>query len=73
MVSIDHEDSEFKNTGAMCLLTVPDANREDGFRHVDAGNYFIRNGRKCLITSKEFAFMYGKYIDVPIYIFKNQT
>jgi len=57
-----------KNTGAMCIVTVPDANRKDGFKHVDVGNYFEFMGKKVLVTSKENALKYSKQIDVPIYI-----
>jgi hypothetical protein len=57
-----------KNTGAMCMVTVPDANNADGFKLVDLGNYFELDGKRVLVTSKENAMKYGKQIDVPIYI-----
>lgn len=61
----------FKNTGVICMIQVPDANREDGIRNIDLGNYFISpNGEKCLITSIEFAKKYKDKIDVPIYVKK---
>ena len=60
---------KFKNTGQMCMITEPDANREEGFRFVDLGNYFFDAfGRKCLVTTKENAIKYGDRVDVPIYI-----
>jgi len=59
----------FKNTGTMCMITVPDANREEGFKHVDLGNYFTdTDGNKCLVTTKENATKYGSQINVPIYV-----
>ena len=59
----------FKNTGVICMIQVHDANREDGIRHVDLGNYFIApDGTDCLITSVEFAQKYKDKISVPIYI-----
>ena len=59
----------FKNTGVICMIEVPDANREEGFRHVDIGNYFTApDGSKCLITSVENARAYEDKINVPIYI-----
>ena len=57
-----------KNTGAMCVVIVPDANNADGFKLVDLGNYFELDGKRVLVTSKEKATKYGKQIDVPIYI-----
>ena len=59
----------FKNTGVMCMISVSDANREEGFRYIDLGNYFIDvNENKCLITTKKNAIQYGNQITVPIYI-----
>jgi hypothetical protein len=59
----------FKNTGTMCMITVPDANRKEGFKHVDLGNYFTdTNGNKCLVTTKENATKYSIQINVPIYV-----
>ena len=59
----------FKNTGVICMIEMPDANREDGFRYVDIGNYFTApDGTKCLITSVENARAYKDKIEVPIYI-----
>ena len=59
----------FKNTGVICMISVPDANREEGFKYVDLGNYFADvNGNKCLVTTKENAIQYGNQITVPIYI-----
>jgi hypothetical protein len=59
----------FKNTGIMCMITVPDSNRKDGFKHVDLGNYFTdTDGNKCLVTTKENAIKYGSQINVPIYV-----
>jgi hypothetical protein len=58
----------FKITDAMCLIAVPDANREDGFKYVDLGNYFTDSkGNKCLVTSPELAAKYSTYVKVPIY------
>ena len=59
----------FKNTGVICMLQIPDLNREEGFRCVDLGNYFIApDGTKCLITSADLAQKYQHKINVPIYI-----
>jgi len=50
---------------------VPDANREDGFKYVDLGNYYVDdNNRKCLVTTAELADKYFWYVKVPIYIRK---
>lgn len=57
-----------KNTGVMCLITVPDANREGGFKHIDVGNYYEHNGTRCVVTTKEIATQYAHKIDVPVYI-----
>lgn len=59
----------FKNTGVICMLQIPDLNREEGFRCVDLGNYFIApDGTECLITSADLAQKYQHKINVPIYI-----
>jgi hypothetical protein len=59
----------FRNTGVICMVEVPDANRKEGFRNVDLGNYFTApDGTQCLITSVEFAKTYKDKINVPIYI-----
>lgn len=59
----------FKNTGVICMIQVPDANREDGVRHVDLGNYFTApDGTQCLITSVDLAKRYKDKINVPIYV-----
>ncbi len=51
------------------MITVPDSNRKDGFKHVDLGNYFTdTDGNKCLVTTKENAIKYGSQINVPIYV-----
>ena len=64
----------FKNTGVMCMVTIADFSRDEGFKHVDLGNYFLdSNGNKCLITSKELANKYYKQINVPIYAYKEKT
>jgi hypothetical protein len=57
-----------KNTGVMCLITVPDANRKDGFKHIDVGNYYENNGTRCVVTTKEIAIQYAHKIDVPVYV-----
>ena len=59
----------FRLTEQMCLITVPDANREEGFKHVDLGNV-DDNNRKCLVTTAELADKYFWYVKVPIYIRK---
>ena len=57
----------------MCLIAVPDANREDGFKYVDLGNYFTdSDGNKCLVTSPDLAAKYSKYVKVPIYIHRGK-
>lgn len=59
----------FKNTGVICMIQVPDANREDGIRFVDVGNYFIDpSGKRCVVTSVENARAYKEKINVPIYV-----
>jgi len=59
----------FKNTGVICMIQVSDANREEGFRFVDVGNYFTDpDGNQCVITSIEDARAYKEKINVPIYI-----
>jgi len=65
----------FKNTGVICMIQVPDANRKDGFKNVDLGNYFTApDGTQCLITSIENAKAYKDKVEVPIYIRKgNQS
>ena len=61
----------FKNTGQMCMIAVPDPNNEDGFRYVDLGNYFIDyDGNKCLVTTLENAKKYSSQVKVPIYVRK---
>ena len=61
----------FRLTEQMCLITVPDPNREDGYRYVDLGNYYLDdNNRKCLVTTAELADKYFWYVKVPIYIRK---
>jgi hypothetical protein len=64
----------FKNTGEMCVVLVSDFNREEGFKTVDLGNYFVNelNGEKCLITSREYASKYKRLVDVPIYVRKEK-
>ena len=60
---------KFINTGEICIIEIPDANREEGFKHVDLGNYFIApDGAKCLITSFENARTYKNRVNVLIYI-----
>jgi len=59
----------YKNTGEMCMVTVADANRKDGIRFVDLGNYFTdEKGRKFLLTSFENAEKYWQQVKVPILI-----
>jgi len=61
----------YKNTGVMCILTVHDPNREDGFKYVDLGNYFTdEQGNKFLITSHANAKEYSNQINVPILVRK---
>lgn len=59
----------FLNTYQMCIVFVPDQNREEGFKCVDLGNFFKDEmGKKVLITSRELAEKYSKLVDVPIFI-----
>jgi len=59
----------YKNTGVMCMVTVADANRKDGIKFVDLGNYFTDdNGKKFLLTSIENAKEYWRLVNVPILI-----
>jgi hypothetical protein len=66
--------SSFINTGIICTISVPDSNRKEGFKFIDLGNFFINNvdGKQCLITTKENAMQYEKYVKVPIYIRKTK-
>jgi len=62
----------FRLTEEMCLIAVPDANRMEGFRYVDLGNYYKdSNNRKCLVTSRELANKYSDFVNVPVYVRKN--
>jgi len=59
----------YKNTGVMCMVTVADANRKDGIKFIDLGNYFTDdNGKKFLLTSIENAKEYWRLVNVPILI-----
>jgi len=63
----------FRITEQICLIAVPDENRQEGFKYVDLGNYYKdSNGEKCLVTSKELARKYFKFINVPIYTNKGK-
>ena len=63
----------FRITEQICLIAVPDENREDGFKYVDLGNYYTdNNGNKCLVATKEIAKKYSKFIKVPIYIHRGK-
>ena len=64
---------ELKNTGTMCSVEVADANREDGSRFVDLGNYFDFNGKRVLLTSLALAKRFGHLVNVDIYIRKSNT
>lgn len=58
-----------KNTGEMCVVTVPDANRKEGFRWVDLGNYYLTDkGEKVLITSLDLAQRYCSFVSCRIYV-----
>jgi hypothetical protein len=67
------DDMNFINTGVMCMVNVPDANKKEGFKQVALGNYFNFMGKKCLLTSQENAIKYGKQIDVPIYLVRENN
>jgi len=59
----------FLNTYEMCIVMVPDQNRKEGVRNVDLGNFFKDEmGKKVLITSRELAEKYSKFVDVPVFI-----
>jgi len=59
----------FRLTGEICLIAVQDPSREDGFRHVDLGNYYeTKGGQKVLITTVELARRYGHLVDVPVFV-----
>ena len=62
-----------KNTGIMCSVEVADANREDGVRFVDLGNYFDFGGKHVLLTTLALAKRYGHLVDVGIYIRRSNT
>ena len=57
----------------MCMVNVPDASRKGGFKQIALGNYFNFMGKKCLLTSQENAIKYGKQIDVPIYLVRENN
>ncbi len=60
--------SVWKNTGIICLINVPDLNREEGFRPVDVGNYFEdKDGNKMVLMTNEYAEKYKDFINVPVY------
>lgn len=65
----------FTNTGVMCTVYVPDPNREEGFKMVDLGNYFrnYKDGKRCLITSRENADKYGHMVDAAVYVLKGRA
>ena len=63
----------YRNTGEMCLITVADPNREEGFRNIDLGNYFTNDqGDKFLLTSHENAKKYSEQVNVPILVWKGK-
>ena len=64
---------ELKNTGIMCSIEVADANREDGTRFVDLGNYFNLGEKRVLLTSLALAKQYGHLVDADIYIRKSNV
>ena len=52
----------------MCMVKVPDLNREEGFRLIDMGNYYAdEKGEKSLITSLELAKKYGHLVKEKVY------
>jgi len=59
----------FLNTYEMCIVMVPDQNRKEGCRNVDLGNFFKdETGQKVLITSRELAEKYSKFVNTPVFI-----
>jgi hypothetical protein len=57
-----------KNTGAMCMVEVPDSSREEGFRLIDMGNYYADGkGENYLITSLDLAKKYGHLVKEKVY------
>jgi glutamate formiminotransferase len=66
--------SALVNTGAICIVSVLDVNREEGLRLVDVGNYFTApDGTKCVITSRRLAEKYHELIGVPVYVYRTHT
>ena len=52
----------------MCMVEVPDSNREEGFRLVDMGNYYAdEKDERFLITSFELAKKYGHLVKEKVY------
>lgn len=58
----------WKNTGVMCLVSVRDINREEGFKSVDVGNFYEdADGNKMVLMTIDDANKYANLIDVPVY------
>jgi len=57
----------FRKTNAMCMVYI------DG-KNIDMGNYFINEatGERMLITSRELAEKYAKFVNVDVYIYKTE-
>ena len=64
----------FTNTGVMCMITIDDLSRKDGFKSIDLGNYFLSpSGSRCLILTSEDAKRYGHLASVPVYVMKKDS
>lgn len=60
--------SIWKNTGVMCLISVPDINRDDGLKQVDVGNFYEdADGNKMVLMTEDNAKKYADLVDVPVY------
>ena len=56
----------YVNTGEVCFVY-------DGEKVVDIGNFFTdEGGKKCLITSREFAVRYGHLFECDVYILREK-
>ena len=64
--------STLKNKG-LCLIQVPNYNREESYANIDIGNYYEDSlGNLFVVTTTELAKKYHNYIDVPILIRKKK-
>jgi hypothetical protein len=56
----------------MCLVEVPNPNKEEGCSMIDIGSYYKRpNEEIVVVCTEEKARKYHKYINVPILVKKH--